>query len=81
MIEIKLRVKDSLGKVLAIEIFNQKFGWHHVLIKDAKKYGMEAPIQFGTYPELPGKIFQRVQFDIEGPKVVNIDTFHGNLTM
>jgi hypothetical protein len=63
MIEIKFRVRDKKGKLLAIEIFNNKFGWHHVLIHDAREFGMEAPIQMGTYPDKIGDINNRTLFD------------------
>jgi hypothetical protein len=55
--EVKFKVRrNSDSKLLAIEIFNPKFGWHHVLIEKARKYGKEAPIILGTFPDKIGEI-------------------------
>jgi hypothetical protein len=62
-LEIKFKVKDPSGKLLAVEIFNAKFGWHFVYGHDAKKDGYHAPIHLGTYPDKIGEINLREQFE------------------
>lgn len=75
--EIKFRVVNSHGEIIAWEMFSMMFGWHHVIKSEKDQLSGEASIHSGIYPDKINTLY-REQFigiiDKFGSEIYENDT-------